>query len=130
MVSDSPPWISLELNIQDATNNFFANFIGEFWFNIIEKKKRGIYRAKAGFAIVGDTRPLTLEIGYWLKTSQTGFGYVSEAIRTSKSMHSFKKVRNESKLGSSNLKVGRTTRWDNNKQACFANDLDVCHQES
>ncbi|MEZ9072096.1 GNAT family N-acetyltransferase [Vibrio splendidus] len=77
-VSDSLTKDQLELNIQDATNNF-ANFIGEFWFNIIEKKT-GAFIGAIGFMIRDDTVPY-FEIGYWLKTSQTGFGYVSEAIR-------------------------------------------------
>lgn len=104
------PWVSdfltkeqLELNIQDATNNF-ANFIGEFWFNIIEKKT-GAFIGAIGFMIRDDTVPY-FEIGYWLKTSQTGFGYVSEAIRIVEEYAFIQKgaKRIEIRMAGSNLK--------------------------
>ncbi|TKF99877.1 GNAT family N-acetyltransferase [Vibrio sp. F13] len=77
-VSDSLTKEQLELNIQDATNNF-ANFTGEFWFNIIEKQT-GAFIGAIGFMIRDGTVPY-FEIGYWLQTSKTDLGYVSEAVR-------------------------------------------------
>ncbi|MDN3701958.1 GNAT family N-acetyltransferase [Vibrio artabrorum] len=50
----------------------------EFWFNIIEKET-GMFVGAIGF-IVRDKSVPYFEIGYWLKTSKTGLGYVSEAI--------------------------------------------------
>jgi len=102
-VSDSLTKDQLELNIQDATNNF-ANFIGEFWFNIIEKKT-GAFIGAIGFMIRDDTVPY-FEIGYWLKTSQTGFGYVSEAIRIVEEYAFIQKgaKRIEIRMAGSNLK--------------------------
>ncbi len=48
------------------------------WFNIIEKET-GLFVGAIGF-IVRDKSVPYFEIGYWLKTSKTGLGYVSEAI--------------------------------------------------
>ncbi|EKO3905711.1 GNAT family N-acetyltransferase [Vibrio fluvialis] len=78
------PWVSdeftksrLKQNIKEAAHNF-ANFTDEFWFNIIEKET-GLFVGAIGF-IVRDKSVPYFEIGYWLKTSKTGLGYVSEAI--------------------------------------------------
>ena len=102
-VSDSLTKDQLELNIQGATNHF-ANFIGEFWFNIIEKKT-GAFIGAIGFMIRDGTVPY-FEIGYWLQTSQTGFGYVSEAIRIIEEYAFIQKgaKRIEIRMAGSNLK--------------------------
>ncbi|WP_122055690.1 GNAT family N-acetyltransferase [Vibrio sp. Evd11] len=121
-VSDSLTKEQLELNIQDATNNF-ANFIGEFWFNIIEKKT-GAFIGAIGFMIRGGTVSY-FEIGYWLQTSQTGFGYVSEAIRIIEEYAFIQKgaKRIEIRMAGSNLKSRAVAkRCGYQQEACFAND--------
>ncbi|MFM2642186.1 GNAT family N-acetyltransferase [Vibrio chagasii] len=84
-LSEFLPWVSesltrqqLELNTQKAASNF-SNFVGEFWFSIIEKNTEAFIGA-IGFIVRDDSIPC-FEIGYWLRTSKTGFGYVSEAIQ-------------------------------------------------
>ena len=121
-VSDSLTKDQLELNIQDATNNF-ANFIGEFWFNIIEKKT-GAFIGAIGFMIRDGTVPY-FEIGYWLQTSQIGFGYVSEAIRIIEEYAFIQKgaKRIEIRMAGSNLKSRAVAkRCGYQQEACFAND--------
>ncbi len=83
-LSEFLPWVSdeftkvcLKQNIKEAAHNF-ANFTDEFWFNIIEKET-GMFVGAIGF-IVRDKSVPYFEIGYWLKTSKTGLGYVSESI--------------------------------------------------
>ncbi|MEZ8747435.1 GNAT family N-acetyltransferase [Vibrio sp. 10N.261.49.A5] len=78
------PWVSGALSkqvLEDNTKEAMVNFsrcIGEFWFNIIEKKT-GLFIGVVGF-IVRDKSVPYFEIGYWLQTSKTGFGYITEAV--------------------------------------------------
>lgn len=104
------PWVSnslttktLEDNIKEAAINF-SNFSGEFWFNIIEKKT-GSFIGVVGFIIRDESVPY-FEIGYWLQTSKTGFGYITEAIRLVEQYAFDDKgaLRVEIKMAGSNLK--------------------------
>ncbi|QUM80862.1 GNAT family N-acetyltransferase [Moritella sp. 5] len=79
------PWVTESLtkddvvkNTQEAIRNYEA-FIGEFWFNIIEKETDSFIGA-VGFIVRDGSVPF-FEIGYWLQTSKTGTGYVSEAVK-------------------------------------------------
>lgn len=78
------PWVSdfftnadLESNIKQAIKNYQA-FNDDFWFNIVEKETDTFIGA-IGF-IVRDSSVPFFEIGYWLRTSKTGRGYVTEAV--------------------------------------------------
>ncbi|MFA0016064.1 GNAT family N-acetyltransferase [Vibrio lentus] len=121
-VSDSLTKEQLELNIQDATNNF-ANFTGEFWFNIIEKQT-GAFIGAIGFMSRDDIASC-FEIGYWLQTSKTGLGYVSEAVRIIEEYAFIQKgaKRVEIRMAGSNLKSKAVAkRCGYQQEACFAND--------
>jgi len=109
-LSEFLPWVSeslskneLECNIKNAVNNF-ENFTDEFWFNIIEKKT-GSFIGVVGF-MIRDLNVPYFEIGYWLRTSMVGKGYVTEAVKL---VEGFAFIRNnaqrlEIKMASSNLK--------------------------
>ncbi|EGA70531.1 putative ribosomal protein N-acetyltransferase [Vibrio sinaloensis DSM 21326] len=78
------PWVTESLTKSDLIDNIelavenYNQFCGEFWFNIVEKKSR-VFIGAIGF-IVRDPCVPYFEIGYWLQTSKTGLGYISEAI--------------------------------------------------
>ncbi|MEI8593657.1 GNAT family N-acetyltransferase [Photobacterium sp. Hal280] len=104
------PWVSesltksdLEANTKDALENF-SNFTGEFWFNVIEKET-GRFIGAVGF-IVRDKSVPYFEIGYWLRTSETGKGYISEAVKLVEqyAFNEHAAQRLEIKMASSNLK--------------------------
>jgi RimJ/RimL family protein N-acetyltransferase len=78
------PWVTdafsksiLITNIAEATDNY-NQFTGEFWLNIVEKQS-GAFIGAIGF-IIRDASVPFIELGYWLQTSKTGVGYVTEAI--------------------------------------------------
>ncbi|MDH5880178.1 GNAT family N-acetyltransferase [Vibrio sp. Vb5031] len=104
------PWVSgllskqtLEDNTKEAMVNF-ASCTGEFWFNIIEKKT-GLFIGVVGF-IVRDKSVPYFEIGYWLQTSKTGFGYITEAVGLVEqyAFHDLLALRLEIRMAASNLK--------------------------
>ncbi|MEC7939260.1 MAG: GNAT family N-acetyltransferase [Pseudomonadota bacterium] len=127
-LSEFLPWVSealtrqqLELNTQEAASNF-SNFMGEFWFNIIEKNTEAFIGA-IDFIVRDDSIPC-FEIGYWLRTSKTGFGYVSEAIQLVEEFAFFNKgaKRVEIKMAATNLKSQAVAkRCGYQQEACFAN---------
>ncbi|GIC78633.1 GNAT family N-acetyltransferase [Moritella sp. F3] len=69
--------LDLKRNIQLAIDNF-EQFHGEFLFPII-KCSDNRFLGVIGF-MVTDRQAKLYEIGYWLRSSETGNGYVAEAI--------------------------------------------------
>lgn len=104
------PWVTnaltsadIERNTLEAIENY-KKVMGEFWFNIIERKTDQ-YIGAVGF-IVRDRVVPYFEIGYWLITSKTGNGYVTEAIKLIEhyALHDLKANRLEIKMAGSNIK--------------------------
>ena len=78
------PWVDHTLtesdsisNTQEAIENF-ENFTGELRYSIIRKSDSHFLGA-VGLLIRDKSVPF-FEIGYWLRTSETGKGYMSEAV--------------------------------------------------
>lgn len=104
------PWVTesftesaLINNIEEALKNY-EEFTGEFWFNIIEKETDSFIGA-VGFIVRDNSVPF-FEIGYWLQTSKTGVGFVSEAVEVVEKYAFVEKEakRVEIKMAGSNLK--------------------------
>jgi len=104
------PWVTKSLtktalvnNTEEAIKNY-EEFTGEFWFNLIEKETDSFIGA-VGFIVRDNSVPF-FEIGYWLKTSKTGAGYVSEAVGLVERYAFVEKEakRLEIKMASSNVK--------------------------
>jgi RimJ/RimL family protein N-acetyltransferase len=78
------PWVDYALTESDSISNTreaiknFENFTGELRYSIIRKSDD--YFLGAVGLIIRDKSVPFFEIGYWLRTSETGKGYVSEAI--------------------------------------------------
>ncbi|MFT5674315.1 MAG: RimJ/RimL family protein N-acetyltransferase [Paraglaciecola sp.] len=78
------PWVDHALtesesisNTQEAINNF-ENFTCELRYSIIRKADDHLLGAVG--LIIRDKSVPFFEIGYWLRTSETGKGYMSEAV--------------------------------------------------
>lgn len=79
------PWVpyalteaeSIEQTKQAISN--FVNFEGELRYSLIEKNS-GRFVGAIGLIIRDKTVPF-FEIGYWLRSSCVGFGFVAEAIQ-------------------------------------------------
>ncbi|KDM93556.1 GNAT family N-acetyltransferase [Photobacterium galatheae] len=122
------PWVSesftenkLRSNIKEAIENFTL-FTGEFWFNLIEKET-GLFIGAVGF-IVRDKSVPYFEIGYWLQTSKTDKGYITEAVKLIEE-YAFKEKhaqRLEIKMAKSNLKSQAVAkRCGFQLEACLTN---------
>ncbi|KLV00426.1 GNAT family N-acetyltransferase [Photobacterium aphoticum] len=79
------PWVPYALteaesieNTKQAISNF-DNFEGELRYSIIEKDT-GRFLGAIGLIIRDKTVPF-FEIGYWLRTSSVGYGFISEAVK-------------------------------------------------
>ncbi|MGF1779791.1 GNAT family N-acetyltransferase [Vibrio nomapromontoriensis] len=79
------PWVPNALteaesieNTQQAINNF-ENFEGELRYSIIEKSTKRFLGA-IGLIIRDKTIPY-FEIGYWMRSSSVGNGFISEAVK-------------------------------------------------
>lgn len=65
-------------NTKQAISNF-ENFEGELRYSIVEKNS-GRFLGAIGLIIRDKTVPY-FEIGYWLRSSSVGYGFISEAIK-------------------------------------------------
>lgn len=68
-----------EGNMRVAIKNFYAHE-NELRFHILEKKTNSLIGTIA--LIVRDTDIPFYELGYWVRTSQAGKGYATEAVKT------------------------------------------------
>lgn len=122
------PWVTDSLTLTDIEENTktalvnFELFVDEFWFNIIEKAT-GHFIGAIGF-IVRDKSVPYFEIGYWLRTSETGKGYVTEAVSLVE-RYAFQvrcARRLEIKMAESNIKSQAVaTRCGYHFEACLVN---------
>lgn len=78
------PWVDYALtesdsisNTKDAIDNF-ESFTGELRYSII-RKSDGYFLGAVGLIIRDKSVPF-FEIGYWLRSSETGKGYITEAV--------------------------------------------------
>jgi RimJ/RimL family protein N-acetyltransferase len=87
------PWVDYALTESDSISNTqkaidnFDNFTDELRYSII-RKSDGYFLGAIGLIIKDKSVPY-FEIGYWLRTSATGNGYMSEAVTLLES-HAFK----------------------------------------
>ncbi len=79
------PWVPYALtesesieSVQQAINNF-ENFEKELRYSIIEKST-GRFLGIIGLVIRSKKVPY-FEIGYWLRNSSVGFGFITEAVK-------------------------------------------------
>ncbi|MCW8330145.1 GNAT family N-acetyltransferase [Photobacterium sp. SDRW27] len=78
------PWVDSSLTEADSISNTekaienFESFTGELRYSIIRKSDDHFLGA-IGLMIRDKAVPF-FEIGYWIRTSETGKGYVSEAV--------------------------------------------------
>ncbi|NVD08248.1 GNAT family N-acetyltransferase [Vibrio sp. JPW-9-11-11] len=104
------PWVPYALteaesieNTQQAINNF-ENFEGELRYSIIEKST-GRFLGAIGLIIRDKSVPF-FEIGYWMRSSSVGNGFISEAVKAIES-YAFNELnanRVEIKAAEQNLK--------------------------
>ncbi|WP_281628868.1 GNAT family N-acetyltransferase [Vibrio sp. St2] len=104
------PWVPYALteaesieNTQQAINNF-ENFEGELRYSIIEKST-GRFLGAIGLIIRDKSVPF-FEIGYWMRSSSVGNGFISEALKVVES-YAFNELnanRVEIKAAEQNLK--------------------------
>jgi len=79
------PWVKYSLTTEESVENAkqaisnFENFEGELRFSIFEKASKSFIGA-IGLIIVDKDIPY-FEIGYWLRSSHTGKGYMTEAVK-------------------------------------------------
>ena len=80
------PWVPHALTeaesieqTKKAINNF-ENFEGELRYSIVEKST-GHFLGAIGLIILDKSVP-SFEIGYWLRSSSVGYGFISEALRS------------------------------------------------
>jgi len=84
-LSEFMPWIPYALTIEDAISNTerainnYANFEQELRFAIIESASQRFLGIIS--LILSDKSVPYFEIGYWLRTSEVGNGYVTDAIK-------------------------------------------------
>lgn len=83
-LSEFLPWVPYALTNEDSIENTqraianFENFEDELRFSIIERET-GTFLGAIGLMIVNRDIPY-FEIGYWLRTSHVGKGYMTEAV--------------------------------------------------
>ncbi|MGF1701478.1 GNAT family N-acetyltransferase [Photobacterium makurazakiensis] len=83
-LSEFLPWVPFSLtedesieNMKQAISNFEA-FEGELRYSLIDKNS-GIFVGAIGL-IIRDKDVPYFEIGYWLRSTCVGFGYITEAV--------------------------------------------------
>lgn len=111
------PWVQCALteaesikNTKLAINNF-ENFEGELRYSIIEKSTGRLLGAIG--LIIRDKAVPYFEIGYWLRSSSVGHGFVSEAVKAVET-YAFKELhanRLEIKAAEHNLKSRSVRAW-------------------
>ncbi|MCS0082925.1 GNAT family N-acetyltransferase [Vibrio alginolyticus] len=104
------PWVPYALteaesieNTKQAISNF-ENFEGELRYSVVEKST-GRFLGAIGLIIRDKTVPY-FEIGYWLRSSSVGYGFISEAVKAVET-YAFKELkanRLEIKAAVDNLK--------------------------
>ncbi|ENM5772416.1 GNAT family N-acetyltransferase [Vibrio mimicus] len=79
------PWVPHSMTSEESIKNTqqaianFQNFADELRFLLIEKES-GQFVGAIGLIIRDKSIPF-FEIGYWLRSSFVGFGYISEAVK-------------------------------------------------
>lgn len=79
------PWVPYALTSKESIANTkqaianFENFEGELRFSIFEKET-GIFAGAIGLMVIDKEIPY-FEIGYWLRSSLVGNGYMTEAVK-------------------------------------------------
>lgn len=83
-LSEYLPWVGNALTVEGSVNDTkqaiknFENFEGELRFSIFVKESNEFVGAIG--LIIRDKSVPFFEIGYWLKSSSVGSGYVTEAV--------------------------------------------------
>lgn len=84
-LSEFLPWVPYALTLETAVSNTqeaiknFKDFNNELRFSIVCQETNALLGV-IGLMIIDKSVPY-FEIGYWLRTSQVGKGYASEAVR-------------------------------------------------
>jgi RimJ/RimL family protein N-acetyltransferase len=79
------PWVRFSLTEEESINNAekaisnFKKFEGELRYSILDKTS-GNFIGAIGL-IIRDKEIPTFEIGYWLRSSYVGQGYITEAVK-------------------------------------------------